>query len=118
MLIVADLTGILPQYVIDFVFEHFNLIFLFVANSLVSIVQHIEEKEINMVNSLCSPEKYSWRKQSKDLSKNFAEKVLDNVLADHFSYFQYNSYCIALHFYQNAATSCQKIRQLCNGPLI
>ena len=62
MLIVADLTGVLPQYVIDFVVEHFddlNLIVLFVANSLVSIVQHIEEKEINMINSLCSPEKYS-----------------------------------------------------------
>ena len=62
MLIVADLTSILPQYVIDFVFEHFehfNLIVLFVANSLVSIVQHIEEKEINMIKSLCSPEKYS-----------------------------------------------------------
>ena len=62
MLIVADLTGILPQYVIDFVFEHFehfNLIVLFVANSLVSIVQHIEEKEKDMITSLCSPEKYS-----------------------------------------------------------
>ena len=65
VLIVADLTGILPQYVIDFVFEHFehfehfNLIVLFVANSLVSIVQHIEEKEINMIKSLCSPEKYN-----------------------------------------------------------
>ena len=52
MLIVADLTGFQPQYVIDFVFEHFehiNLIDLFVAKSLVSIVQHIEEKEINMI---------------------------------------------------------------------
>ena len=105
MLIVADLTGVQPQYVIDLVFEHFehsNLIVLFVAKSLVSIVQHIEEKKINMINSLCSPEKYSWQKQSKDLSKSFAEKfcwkILDNVLRDHFLYFQYNSYCIALQF--------------------
>ena len=52
---VADLTGVLPQYVIDFVVEHFddfNLIVLFVANSLLSIVQHSEEKEINMINRL------------------------------------------------------------------
>ena len=59
---VADLTGILPQYVIDFVVEHFddfNLIVFFVANSLLSIVQHSEEKEINMINRLCSPENYS-----------------------------------------------------------
>ena len=59
---VADLTGVLPQYVIDFVVEHFddlNLIVLFVANSLLSIVQHSEEKEINMINRLCSPENYS-----------------------------------------------------------
>ena len=62
MLIVADLTGVLPQYVIDFVVEHFddlNLIVLFVANSLLSIVQHSGEKEINMINRLCSPENYS-----------------------------------------------------------
>ena len=59
---VADLTGVLPQYVIDFVVEHFddlNLIVLFVANSLLSIVQHSGEKEINMINRLCSPENYS-----------------------------------------------------------